>query len=126
MLMACCAHSCKLCGLEFLFRSLKFYVSITTVYVFAIALPFTWCGDKTTGFMTVQVCCDFLHGQDIYRLWGSMELPIQWILKALSVGSSRQGVMLTTHVHLVPRLRMCGIIRPPSHTHSVRTRRQLK
>jgi hypothetical protein len=38
---------------------------------------------------------------------GPTQPPVQWVPRALSPGVKRdQGVMLTTHPHLVPRLRM--------------------
>jgi hypothetical protein len=38
---------------------------------------------------------------------GSTQPPVQWILGVLSPGLKRgRGVTLTTHPHLVPRLRM--------------------
>jgi hypothetical protein len=37
---------------------------------------------------------------------GPTQPPIQWVPWALSPGGKRQGVKLTTHLHLVPRSRM--------------------
>jgi len=34
-----------------------------------------------------------------------------------------RGVKLTTHLHLIPRLRMCGVMIPLPHTHSWRAER---
>jgi len=36
--------------------------------------------------------------------------PIQWVPGALTPGVKRPGMKLTTHLHLVPRLRMRGAI----------------
>jgi hypothetical protein len=38
--------------------------------------------------------------------------PIQWIPGALSLGVKRLGVKLTTHLNLLPRSRVCGVIPP--------------
>jgi hypothetical protein len=43
---------------------------------------------------------------------GPTQPPIQWVPGALSLGVKRPGVMLTTHLHLVPRSRVCGAIPP--------------
>jgi hypothetical protein len=43
---------------------------------------------------------------------GPNQPPIQWVPGALSLGQNGQGVKLTTHLHLVPRSRMCGAIPP--------------
>ena len=37
-------------------------------------------------------------------------LPIEYIPEALSSGGKRPGVMLSTHCHLLPRLRWSGVI----------------
>jgi len=39
-----------------------------------------------------------------------MEIGIQWVPGALNLGVKRRGVKLTTHLHLMPRLRMRGAI----------------
>jgi len=45
---------------------------------------------------------------------GTTQLLIQWVPEAgcLSSGLSGRGVKLTTHLHLVPRLRLRGAIPP--------------
>ena len=51
------------------------------------------------------------------RLWGSIQLAIQWIPGVLSSGAKLPGsLQLITRLHLVPRLRMKGIYTP---THSI-------
>lgn len=39
-------------------------------------------------------------------------LPIQWLMRALSMESSGRGMRLTTCLHLVPRLRTNGALLP--------------
>jgi hypothetical protein len=46
---------------------------------------------------------------------GPIRPPIQWVLGALSLGWSGQGVKLITHFHLVPRSRRSGAIPPLPH-----------
>jgi hypothetical protein len=43
---------------------------------------------------------------------GSIQPPIQWVPRALSLGVKRPGCELTTHLHLVPKSRMPGAIHP--------------
>jgi hypothetical protein len=43
---------------------------------------------------------------------GPIQPPIQWVLGALSLGVKWPGMKLTTHLHIVPRSRMCGAIPP--------------
>jgi hypothetical protein len=43
---------------------------------------------------------------------GPTQPPFQWVPGALSLGVSGRGVKLTTHFHLVPRLRVSGAIPP--------------
>jgi hypothetical protein len=49
--------------------------------------------------------------------------PITWVMKTLSPRSSGQGTKLTTHLHLVTKLRMSGA--PLPHMTSWHTQRQL-
>jgi hypothetical protein len=48
---------------------------------------------------------------------GPAKLPIQWVPGALSLGESSRGVKLTTHLHLVPRLRIREAIPPLPHVY---------
>jgi len=43
---------------------------------------------------------------------GPTQPPSKWVPRALSQGQSGRGIKLTTHFHLVPRLRMRGAIPP--------------
>jgi hypothetical protein len=43
---------------------------------------------------------------------GPTQPPIQWVPGTLSLGVKRPGVKLTTHLHLVPRLKISGAIHP--------------
>jgi hypothetical protein len=51
---------------------------------------------------------------------GHTQPPIQWVPGALSMGVKRPGLELTTHLHLVPRLRMCEAMSPLPNTPSWR------
>jgi len=44
--------------------------------------------------------------------------PVQWVLGAPSIGIKELLHDLTTHFHVVPRLRMCRAISPLPHTSS--------
>jgi hypothetical protein len=44
------------------------------------------------------------------RLAGPTKPPIEWVLGSLTGGQSCRGVKLTTRLHLMPRLRMSGVI----------------
>jgi hypothetical protein len=44
------------------------------------------------------------------RLWGPTHIHIKLLLGFFPQGRSRQGVMLTTHIHTVLRVRMSGVI----------------
>jgi hypothetical protein len=50
--------------------------------------------------------------------YGYIYSPIQWVVSALFLGLSGQGIKLTTHFCLVPRLRMCVAIPPFPNTSS--------
>jgi len=55
---------------------------------------------------------------------GSTQPPVQWVPRVLSPGLKRgQGVTLTTHPHLVPRLRISRILPllPPSPPSAIMT-----
>jgi hypothetical protein len=43
---------------------------------------------------------------------GPIQPPVQWVRRALSLGVKRSGRKLTTHLRLVPRLRMSAAIPP--------------
>jgi hypothetical protein len=45
-------------------------------------------------------------GSHIFPFYG----PYEALLAAFPVRESGEGVTLTTHLHIVPRLRMCGVI----------------
>jgi hypothetical protein len=69
---------------------------------------------------------DFLRGQVIFLFaimsmaLGPTQSPVQLTPWTLSRGYSGRGVKLTTHVHLVSRLRVVGVIPPLPHTFSWR------
>jgi hypothetical protein len=48
-----------------------------------------------------------------YLLWGSPSLLSKGYRGLFPLGLSGRGVKPTTHFHLVPALRMCGVIPPP-------------
>jgi hypothetical protein len=53
---------------------------------------------------------------------GSTHPPIQWVLGILPQGCSGQGMKLTSHLHLVPRFRVCGAtptFTPQLHLHGM-------
>jgi hypothetical protein len=51
---------------------------------------------------------------------GPTQPPIQWVLGVLFLGVKRgRGMMLTTHPHLVPRLRMSRSYPPPTNASMV-------
>jgi len=65
----------------------------------------------------VVVSCIFFRGSDgtfslrgFQTVPGPTQPPIQWIPETLSTGQSGRGVKLTTHFHVVSRLRICGVI----------------
>ena len=42
-----------------------------------------------------------------YRLWDATQRPMQWVPRFLF-----PGLKLTTNIHLVPRLKMSGVVPP--------------
>jgi hypothetical protein len=46
---------------------------------------------------------------------GPTQPPVQWVPAALSPGVKRPGREATTHLHLMPKSRMCGGIPPLPH-----------
>jgi hypothetical protein len=56
------------------------------------------------------------------RLWDSLSLIFEEYLRLFPRGENGRTVKLTTHFHLMPRLRMSGAILPHYHTaHNVHT-----
>ena len=58
---------------------------------------------------------DFSFLQSFKQTPGPTQPPIQWIIGALLLNVSRQGIKLTTHLHLVLRVIMTGEIPPLPH-----------
>jgi hypothetical protein len=54
------------------------------------------------------------------RLWSAPSLPYNWYRGLFLRSTMRTCVKLTAHPHLVPRLRMCGVIHPFPNTSSKR------
>jgi hypothetical protein len=52
----------------------------------------------------------FLSATSSRPALGPTQPPVQWVLEALS-----PGIKLTTHLNIVPRLRICGAVPPFSH-----------
>jgi hypothetical protein len=67
------------------------------------------CRDWATGWTTGAEAKDFFSKTSRPTV-GLTWIPIQWVTGVLSWGYSGRGVKLTTHLHLVPRLRMVGAI----------------
>jgi hypothetical protein len=64
----------------------------------------------------------FLYPLRPDRLWGPTQPPVQWVPEDISPGvKSGRGVMLTTHPHPVPRLRICrsSPVSHPKRLHGV-------
>jgi hypothetical protein len=92
---------------------------------------YLWVGSSSFSIVTRlragQPGFDSRQGQRIFLLvtasrpaLGRAQPPIQWLPGALPQWWSGWGVKLTTHLHVVPRLRMCGYILPLPHTSSRR------
>jgi hypothetical protein len=58
---------------------------------------------------------DFLFSITPDRLWYSFSLPFNVYWRLFNCGQSIRGVNLTTHFHVVKRLRIRGVIPPPPH-----------
>jgi hypothetical protein len=67
---------------------------------------------RVLGFNSQQGLGIFLFTTVSRMALGPTQHPFQWVLVALSLGHSGQGVKLTTHLHVVLRSRMCGAIPP--------------
>jgi hypothetical protein len=75
---------------------------------------------RWSGLDSWQGAENFLFATMFKVTLGPTQPPIHWVLDALPLGWSGQGMKLTTHLHLVPRLRMCEAIPPLYHTSSWR------
>jgi len=73
------------------------------------------CSSDVTGTLLVPLWGLLLALAVSRPALGPTQPPIQWVPGILSRGYSGRGVKLTTHLHLVLRLRMRGAIPPLPH-----------
>jgi hypothetical protein len=76
----------------------------------------------TTAVRSPTEADDFILVSASRSALGPTQPPVQWVPGVLSLGVKRcRGVMLTTHLHLVPRLRMSRgyTVSPPKRLHGV-------
>jgi len=88
-------------------KTVSYHGDKSTVWLTGVRFP---GGAKEGGF--------FSSPPHPYRLWGSPSLPFSVYVELCHRGESGRGVKLTTHLNLVPRLGMRGVIPPFFHTYS--------
>jgi hypothetical protein len=60
--------------------------------------------------MIEEPCFDFQRGNYVIVLsiaLNPIQSPLPWVREFLSLEIANQGMKLTTHIHLVPRLTVC-------------------
>jgi hypothetical protein len=78
------------------------------------------------GWTTKESRFDPQQGQEILLFFiasisilGPTQSRIQWVLGTVSLGESRKGMKLATHLHLIPELMVELCLHSPIHIHVI-------